>query len=1395
MKDNPKFAAEIRRLNKEYGNFVQTVSRADFGPKLKSHDQAVRQLGFSLQRFGLQGTAAFGEIYAALGALGLAIGAIILPIIAITKAIKQLAGVAKEAFEEMVKDSFEAAKAFETTEAAFKAIFKAAEPGVVGLALRRTREESERLGVTLEEILPKILPKVSSLEGAFKIAELIPGLAASAVDLGPSDALRSIIEALAGDLVSLRKAFEIDVSGIRKAQEEFGLVDGLVRGLNVELERMGLTFADQAETINVKIGQMEQKYQSFKLLLGEPIVDALKQQFEGLFNFLEANEGTLDSIANMIGTIISNLATDIGGGAISFFEDIDPTDIERVANAIGKVADAIVKQTTELTKGFEGVSKISELAERVEGFFDKIDKGLTLIRHLKILFDQLDYITGIFTGKSNFLSDALGEVAEAAGGMGLAFDTAIKIISLMTSAFASTIAGIKSLIGSFVDVVKGTKSFTEAAEEAMRVQREVMLEGLQRTNRLLEEYTDVTIEASEVTDDFGDATDEAADAALAYANALKELAAAEGDFLETQKEINDKIREFAIDAEMRFEKILTDLGRNMLKASTDNARKLIDIETKNRQKINDVRDKYEGDIIGAAVDLNDREADIARKHGRKILAIEEDLNDERLKIEQDYLDTLEKIRDKFNFDAFEAMLGNDAKRLAQLRRRQAFEEKQAEKDKDRELRDVGDKAEDKRKELDKSLEYELQDARINNARKIRDLTQALQASLAVQETARLREIESQATAEQRKQNDMRTSFQQQLDDYDIWWAERHRTTTEGIAEDLEEIRQWMIDRNELMSQITAVAEVTAQMPITELRQGALDRFVGTLLQQGIEYSQSDIQGLEALFADYTREQLENIYESASADLGMPSLQQQRALDLLALQIEGQGLHVTPRQQEAQLEHLRQLPGEELNQLITELTAELAGIEIPEMPEGFEGFEGFADLQGLEDLSTQIPELTSTVDQLAAIDRDAPEPTAIPEGFSVPTVEQPGTIAPEPEPETPTIPEIISTSDLLAGMDRGEEPEPIPQSTTDALAREFFEATGQAGAAQQIPPGYGFPPSLPAEDAQFENFFLGGNLLPPSPAYGFDSEAYFDNLEDEKEAAALAEMEKRGEIAETVSLAELLAEERAALHATLLDEEVAKSQIASDAQIAIMEATLLKQQETLAAIRGDPALEVDVETLETSIGILEELIATAREEQAAEAERIAQQEVEVQVQAEADKVAEIEDTTAAVEEAYGQRGGIAGAGLADETDAVIDASQDQLDALAERFIDQDVMALEQREGELEDQEEHEGEKQALFADAQGDLLDLSLGWWNEFLRLQAQGVTNDLQMMMTWLQQRQIMYEQMMLTFPGAGGGSYPGLPDPDEPPEEEPGTNIQTLRNLALSHIETLGMDLDFCTR
>ena len=62
--------------------------------------------------------------------------------------------------------------------------------------------------------------------------------------------------------------------------------------------------------------------------------------------------------------------------------------------------------------------------------------------------------------------------------------------------------------------------------------------------------------------------------------------------------------------------------------------KVIKSNVVDKQKIADIRLKYNQDIIDAAQDLIDREADIARKHGDKLLDLEDERNKKRLEAEE-----------------------------------------------------------------------------------------------------------------------------------------------------------------------------------------------------------------------------------------------------------------------------------------------------------------------------------------------------------------------------------------------------------------------------------------------------------------------------------------------------------------------------------------------------------------------------------------------------------------------------------------------------------------------------------------------------------------------------------------------------------------------------------------
>ena len=112
--------------------------------------------------------------------------------------------------------------------------------------------------------------------------------------------------------------------------------------------------------------------------------------------------------------------------------------------------------------------------------------------------------------------------------------------------------------------------------------------------------------------------------------------------------------------------------------------------------------------------------------------------------------------------------------------------------------------------------------------------------------------------------------------------------------------------------------------------------------------------------------------------------------------------------------------------------------------------------------------------------------------------------------------------------------------------------------------------------------------------GFDAAEFQRLLDEQVEAQVAAELLKRGEIQDTVAFAELLAEKQVLGVAALLQTEVEEFQQTSDANIAILESTLARQQEALESLRQDPTLAAEAEAVEQSIAIIEETLQRQRE---------------------------------------------------------------------------------------------------------------------------------------------------------------------------------------------------------
>jgi hypothetical protein len=470
----------------------------------------------------------------------------------------------------------------------------------------------------------------------------------------------------------------------------------------------------------------------------------------------------------------------------------------------------------------------------------------------------------------------------------------------------------------------------------------------------------------------------------------------------------------------------------------------------------------------------------------------------------------------------------------------------------------------------------------------------------------------------------------------------------------------------------------------------------------------------------------------------------------------------------------------------------------ELPSGFDVTQTnvFADLitrdrAELEALFEKyFPAIGVTLDQQRAIDLLALQPGSIP-GPGQELLDREFVLGQDPAGLARLITDLVNAlGNFTAATTTIPEGFSIPIGT-QPIQSGFYGATGGFGPAPGATPapGYGFPPTLPSDLAQFENFFLPGNLLPPPPTFGFDANTFFELLEAQTAAQAQAQLEQQGEVEGTVSLEALLAEERVLLHASMLDEQVQNTAVATDTQIALMESMLAKQREALEGLTGDPELAADADAVQESITILEGLIADARQAQADAAEALLLQETEAHLDAEEAKRDEIRATTQAAETSGDERLRQEESQLRRSVTAAEQAARGQVAAVEDRYQEEGAVSAEFRMEELEAGAEHEGEKAELLVESRADQLGLQSTWWGDYLNLQAKGINEDLRMMQQWLQNRITLYNQAQFTLPGEGTNQFDNGGDDSGGSGSQP--TLQQLRIVGEDLAERLGMNVN----
>ncbi len=780
--DLKKVFAQLNKLEKRLEGFEKTGTES-FKKVQTQGSQRIRQLGFALQRFGIGGAAAFGEIFVAAGAAGLAIGGVLVVVNLLAKAFKALVNIAVTSLKTLIKSSVETARAFERVETTFVAVFEGGRKEAKA-TFDFIKKISLDLGQDISEVARTFLPEVANLDQLREVVEIATALSRAQPEQGIQGARIALQDALSGEFISLKKRFEFKpaiIAQIKEAFDEEGITGGL-RAIQDELDRTGRDIGTLSDTFDVSLGRIKVAAQQTSGTLGGPIIDALKVQLDALFAFFLENKDELDDVARTIGDLFANLATTGGGALQDFVEGINLQDVLKVFVDLSDVAERLILAIKTLVEGFDTRS-VADFTGEISDFAQEMHLSLVVIGDVfAILTFLLDVVKGL-TSPLQAVVGLVGKFADATGATkavleGFSGAMAI-IIGLMKTLEASLIAPVLLL-----EVFRGNMTLAEADAKLAAATLAAFRKEIDQHNAAVAEGTGAQIAGAAAAEEYSLANEAAANAIIARKFAEGELAKALSNITELEAEIEEKRGKFATDAASRLLKIEKDFLRDKLDLRIANGRRFLDIEIQLNEKFLDLQEQYNDRFRDLGIDLDRDREDAIRDEGRRRIEIEADLADKREDIERDHLRRLAEIRRRFDFDAQEAIRANDAIAFLRIKRRMEFDLNEARLQRDEEIITAEEGAEEKRQALDTKLQEEIEDAEIANRRKIEDLNTWLMDQTEIINLWAAREREASLMRLQRDREDRETEQRRQLEDYNTWWADRHTATEAGIATEL-----------------------------------------------------------------------------------------------------------------------------------------------------------------------------------------------------------------------------------------------------------------------------------------------------------------------------------------------------------------------------------------------------------------------------------------------------------------------------------------------------------------------------------------------------------------------------------------------------------------------------------
>lgn len=229
----------------------------------------------------------------------------------------------------------------------------------------------------------------------------------------------------------------------------------------------------------------------------------------------------------------------------------------------------------------------------------------------------------------------------------------------------------------------------------------------------------------------------------------------------TLEEIDDKLRDIAIDAQHAKEDLAVALQQ-----------KQEDLDIKFNEKRTDIDTEYQRKEEDAARDLERKKSDINRDAERERQRVLEKSRDEERKAEEDHQLKLWELNMRYLMDLEDALHARDARQIIRLQKQYELDKELLEK-----------KRQQEEEERQSSLEAELEDVEIKRQERLEDAQIEYEQKLSDLAVAKARELEELNVWKAREEADLKLWYQRELDEIDRQTRQKIERLLAGYIEE------------------------------------------------------------------------------------------------------------------------------------------------------------------------------------------------------------------------------------------------------------------------------------------------------------------------------------------------------------------------------------------------------------------------------------------------------------------------------------------------------------------------------------------------------------------------------------------------------------------------------------